>query len=489
MKDLRFKPAFPRASGAAFVLAACFATALSIATPSPARAGDCQGQGTATLALAGDVPPAVATVFGLEITGRPFAPFALLADTGNGPVEVPSIGTVCLDLGPQLRVIFDGLRTGTPFLGATGMFSTALRVPNRPAAAGRTFFMQAIVQDPTAPMGFATSDPLEFTILPSLIETFATTDQRISQNTSAIWEGDGQLVGIPISPPRFVEFTPFASIFNLPHPLVETTNPTTTGARFQMLYFSGDLDTAPGESIHGIDWGPKSNFTFASDYDDVRIRLGHLPRVGFPGGLSPLFEDNLDSIDEGNPETVFEGSYEIVNGLEVEWEPWPAFTKPFDYEVFRNLVFEWDMPAGGDTYQLFRNNSTASFPQRRAFGDGGSAQAAFFRENTTYHTRFLLVQDRGVALSNWYDTNEDDPDYATPYVKLGSLPEGTSVEFEYKGAMDINGDDIPDLETGFSSDINVADGHRFIRFRATLRASEADDVAAIKALVIPYGRN
>lgn len=452
-----------------------------------ARAGDpCAGQGNAQLAIVGNVPAAVGTVFDVRVSGLASAPFTLAFDGGSGPVEVPGIGTLCLDLGPQLRILFDGVRTGSPLLGTDGTFTTSLKVPSRPALAGRTFYMQAVVQDPSAPMGFAISNLLTIRLLPSLVEPFTTTDFRDDSQLSAIWEGNGRLEGITKSTPRVQEYQANFSQFNLAHPLVETGNPFTTGCRLHMLFMPEDLAALPGESIIGMEWSPRSDFTFASTYENVAVRLGHLAQNR--PWLSQQFSTNFDQHDNGVPTTVFEGQYDLANNLNAPWEAWPEFQSSFEYDNDTPVVFEYDMPAGGDTYQLFRNTSTSFSPNRRVFGDGGATIAGFGNENTTYSTRFVLVQDRGVARSLWYSTGTSSPDYSAPYVNIGNLPEGSAVELEFEGARDINNDGIPDpgSQSGFRSDIDEIDGLPLIRFRCSLRAIDGEDVAIVRAIVIPF---
>lgn len=480
---------FQRRSAPRFLPAFALVAALTAALAAAAHAGEdpCQGQGNATLQVVGDVPPAVGTIFGLELGGRPFSPFMLIADIGTGPTEVPGVGTVCLDLGPRKRILIDSIRSGVPLLGVDGMFSTGVKIPQRPQLAGLTFFMQGIVADPSAPMGFAITNLVTVDVLPSIMETFATTDFRDDAQVSAIWDGNGRLEGIPVSAPRIQAYTPTESVFNLPHPLVERGNSTTIGCRMQMFYTNEKLAALPGESIIGMEWSPRSNFTFASTYQNVAIRLGHM-RETKPQSLSYHFRGNHDHRVDPSPVTVFDGEYTLVNDSNAPWAPWPMFQTPFDYDNTLPLVFEFDMPEGGDTYQLFRNNSFQPMPNNRIIADGGAPTAAYGLEDTTYHTRFVLQQDRGVARSLVYKTDVPTPDYLEPYLNIGVLPEGSSITVEYEGYRDLDEDGVPDRVSGsaFQTDIDKIDGLPLVRFRVTMRANEAGEVPVLKSIVLPY---
>ena len=286
-----------------------------------------------------------------------------------------------------------------------------------------------------------------------------------------------------------MQYTPFETNFNLSHPLVEQENPFTTGARLHMLFHPAVLGAMPGESVVGMEWSPRSDFVFVSSYQDSSMTMAHLPIRGPIPTLQLNYEQNLDRAAGAAPTTVFEGEFRVENALSQPWEPWPTFATSFEYDNERALVFEWDMPEGGDTYQLFRNNSTSVSPNNRIFGNGGSDRATFGFEDTTYWTRFILLQDRALARSNFLKPDADQPDYSPALVRLGANnPEGTSVDIEYEGALDNNGDGQPDVGTltGFRANVDDLDGLPLIRFRLTLRPNEAEEVPVVKAVILPF---
>lgn len=471
------------------VLAASIGIALAVgfaAVPVAQAQDPCAGQGNAVMSIVGDIVPAPGVTIQLQIAGRPNAPVSLILDFGPGPTVVQGVGTVCLDLGPRYRIVFDGIRTGSPRLGPDGIYTMSLPIPPRPQVSGRSFYAQAIIRDNTAPNGFAITNLVTLDMRETILERFNDTDNRDAAQTSALW-GNGELRGIPKSGPRTRIHRPSQSQFLLSHPLVEVGNPLTTGARMQMIFQNFKVGAMPGESILGMEWSPKSNFTFASTYTNVKMILDHAKDTP-PDGINKTFDLNYDDRDATEPQVVYQGDYTLQNGTGVEWVPWPTFDAPFEYDSGRPLLFEWDMPAGGDTYQLFKNESYFYIPFSRVFGDGGSERAVSTGENTTYWTRFTFFQDRAIGRSTWFRISEDPaPDYHTPYV-IAVTPPGTSVHFEYEGGRDIvgNGEADPVSFSGFKADIDEIDGYEFIRFRVTLRPTDEGAVPFVKSVSIPY---
>jgi len=465
------------------LLTLCTLLSTALVTPG-ARAGDpCQGQGNATLALPGG-DPSIGTPFQLVLTGRPLARYSVLADTGPGPRTIPSVGTVCLDLGPDLRFLVDGIRQGSPRLGADGTATLDLKAPNRPSLVGRTFYVQGAIADSTAPNGIAISNMISLTVQPALVENFRTTERKDESTTNAVWNGDGVVTGTVSTTPRVSQFVPQPrSPFLLPHPLVSVNDPLTVGCRFQMKFAPEDVGAGIGESILAMSWSPRSDFVFASTYADMKVRLGHFDdRLG--ASLLGTFDLNYDGRRVGDPATVFQGDYSLPNAQNQVWVPWPSFQGPFEYDNAQSLVFEIDFPMGGQTFQLFRNRSPTVLPANRIFADGGAATKINVGDNTHYDTQFLLVQDRAHAQTTWQDTGLGSPDYRTPIVVVGQEPAGTSVQVQYEGATSPSD---TSSYTGFQSDIDRLDGLRYIRFRVVLRGdAQSGAVPVVRKVLIPY---
>lgn len=472
-------------SGAGFAAVAIL-TFVAVAFSAPgARAGSgtCDGQGDATLERIGAVPATIGNTLDFELRGRALAPVSVIADLGPGPITIPRIGTFCVDRGPRLRILFDGIRNGGVFTDANGLFAFQVPIPRRPALAGKTVYMHGIIRDDLAPNGFAISNLASFEVLPAIVEDFTTVDRRDEAVTTAMWEGTGSLIGTVASMPREVDYLTGASLFNLPHPLVEAGNPATpNGCRFQMRFVPGQIGAVPGESIIGMSWAPKSGTVLASTYRDMTIKLGN----GEAGrALVGRFDENYAS----EPTVVYQGDYSLALDFNAVWVPWPAFATDFAHDATKPLVFEVDFPAGGDTFQLFKNRSAATFPRNRIFADGGASNSTNGREDTTYETRFLLFQDRSFAQSDFIDSFRVDPDWSPGQIDFVSLPDGTRIVVEYEGAEDHDGNGIPELSTrtGFSTDIDTIDGSQFVRFKITLFGNRANGaIVEIGRITIPY---
>lgn len=457
------------AIGCAFAVIACF-TFASVGQP-------CPGQGNATLTITSAELPAPGRRITLEVTGAPFRPFAVAADVGPGPVFRPHVGTICLDLGPKLVVLFNGIRFGSPVLGVDGRFAFDLNLPARAELGGRTFVMLALVSDPGAPMGFAIAPRLDVHLERAIVEDFSTADQRDDVATTAEWTGNGEARGV-LSGTRTVTIAPTDSGFLLPHPL------TTEGNRVQFLYSASDLAASPGESVMGIEWGPRSNFVFAATYSGTELLLGHARST--PDGLALSFQDNFDDA----PVRVFSGDYAVPSSLSTTYFPWPTFATDFEYDSFRDLVFEVRVPPGAQTFQLFRNSSIAAVPRTRIVGAFGEPFAAS-GERTTYHARFSFRRVRSVAQSRFYDTGIDDPDYLPPALRIAAHPPGTVIALEVEGADDADRDGLPDpgSETGFRVDPDEIDGKRLVRFRVGFKANlDTGEVPSVGAVTIPFRR-
>jgi len=473
-------------------LASLLVFVLFVLLPMPPALGDdpCDGQGEAALAIVPETLPAAGAYFTMAVTARPFAPVTVLVDVGPGPINVPRVGTFCLDLGPHRRTIFDGIRYGVPLLPASGVFEFSLVIPAREALVGRTFYMQAAVADPPAPNGIAITNMVPITIRPSLIENFTTTERKDAEATTAIWIGDGRAVGV-VSPPRISEFVPLPqSPFLLAHPLIEVDNPYTPfGCRFQMRFESAAVGAVRGESIVGMNWAPRSNYLFPSSYPDMEVRLGYFAGTDAQG-LDPFFDLNFDPDHPEQPLLVFQGNYEVPSSLDAPWHPWPEFSIffPCDDDP-RPIVFDVQIPEGGDTYQLLRNKSTASFPRNRLLANYGEDHAINWSENTQYNTQFVLQAVRSFAQSRFVDFGSEAIDYFTPRVESGPLPAGTSVKIELEGARDLDQDGLPDPETatGWRENADEVDGYRYVRFRVTLQGNPVSGgVPEVRLVVLPF---
>jgi len=307
---------------------------------------------------------------------------------------------------------------------------------------------------------FLTADKPEEPNYRVVTETFDTVDNLDENETSAEW-GGGRLEGADVNS-RLIEFVPTPqSRFNLPHPLVEAGNMTTpNGCRFQMKWDTTHINAIPGESITSMSWQPRSNFAFFSSYRDVTMKLGH-----FPGGNGAHLGIQFDVNIIPPATTVFQGDYQVPFGLDVDWVEWPTFRTDFEYDGEHPLVMEWDMPEGGDTFQLFENKSNGNFQTHRIYANGGESRRRTPPENTQYNTRFVMVSKKSIGQSIPIDTEIGGADFDGFLVFTDTERPGTRVRTLWGGSL--NG--LP--PQSFAEQIDIADFATHIVFRIELTAN------------------
>jgi hypothetical protein len=331
--------------------------------------------------------------------------------------------------------------------------------------------------------------------------------------TTALWTGNGVLEGLPVTrrtvTVQDVETSP-------PSLLADPLRPV--GSRMQLLHFRDDFrDRTSGqgpfaESFIAMSWGPRSNYVFAATYPLVTLQLGHSDAT-VSAGLAATFDRNFSSVPN-NPTVVFEGTYTIPNSVHSPWYPWPEFTTDFEYRGTGTIVFEANVAPGGETYQLFRNTSTASTPLRRIYDRYNATAAscpclpptppaqcpssAGCAENTVYHQQFVLASKKSYGVSRYYDTQSGSPDYAAALIVFDESRGGPCGPAERNGCFIVTWDGAhanasgrpdPMTQTGFSEDINRVDGHRFIRFEILFNGHAfSGNVPVIHSVSFAYQR-
>ncbi len=315
-----------------------------------------------------------------------------------------------------------------------------------------------------------------------ITENFETTDFENTMESNARW-GTGLLEGaevafrqqsyLPMLPRGGIPGIPPPNTFNLPHPLIEAGNPATPfGTSFMMRFNPNEVGSLEGESIVGMSWAPKSRFSFFSTYPDVVMALGH--KGATPGDeLFFQYGRNYDLNIPNNPSIIFQGNYSTPVDLDARWVPWPEFQQDFEYNSINDLLLFWDMPEGGDTFQLFKNDSTRSFPRNRIFSNGGDTQGRNGRENTQYETLFDLVRKSSVGVSLAYGASFNgisfrEPNYEAFLVRQDPTRAGTNVAVEWAGGQ-AEGSAPP--SQNFSSNINSADGLPACAFKVLMAAN------------------
>lgn len=168
-------------------------------------------------------PQAIGTTVTYTLSGGAGAAFVLAASPGPGPVAIPPIGTVCLDLlAPTLLPIASGA------LPAQGTFSIPLVVPNDPNLLLVLLFAQAGVADPGHPSGTALSNALRiefenqdsFDTLPSLSQPRAlATGNRTGDGRVLVAGGGSGTVVAPVGTSTTELFDPVLRTFTAGPPM------------------------------------------------------------------------------------------------------------------------------------------------------------------------------------------------------------------------------------------------------------------------------
>ena len=80
------------------------------------------------------------------------------------------------------------------------------------------------------------------------------------------------------------------------------------------------------------------------------------------------------------------------------------------------------------------------------------------------------------------------PQWYSAYVHVHELPQGSSIDVEYGGAIDADEDGEPDLnsETSFATVIDAVGRRHLLRFRIVLRPNAQGEVPVVAAIAIPY---
>lgn len=310
-------------------------------------------------------------------------------------------------------------------------------------------------------------------------------------------------------------FSPFDSALTNLGPGVNPNG----GSRIMHLVEAQDLGN-PRASLELIEWGPTNNTVVAASYPNLRAWCGMTTvsapivcQVGVPG-MAYTYQANYDLATPQDPDPTHlnplnpqVGGVRAINGQTyataasfTSYYPFPVFDTAFDYigsgVGSGNLILEQDISPHAQPINLNRFRATAFTPTRRLIGASGAA-TAFAGGCDIYDLRFTFVQVVSSAQSTFYDTGITA---GTPtYLALGlnpdpsTQPAGTQTRIEVEGATALLSPTQPMGTTsgwltylsGTPSNV-VTDptvlfngtpssqqlsGHRYFRFRATLRAN------------------
>ncbi|MHC4959487.1 MAG: Ig-like domain-containing domain [Planctomycetota bacterium] len=301
--------------------------------------------------------------------------------------------------------------------------------------------------------------------------------------------------------------------------LVANTQPPTSDGRRQLNLFRTAEMQGNGTIIR-VAWGPDSDATFAATYPGTILRLGH-KRAGTSFATGSFFgQFDVDSYVT----VVGATNYNVPQAADINggarnddgYLDWPQLVTFFDYDGINELVLDVEAMEG-NTWQQFRTfmnvtaigncncvtlflgacQPNASLGDRQfdsTYGNDAPNPPNSFLLGVTNPSPFVHVHEfelaklRSDGQSFWYDTGDFangvflEPDYLAPILAPPVQPGGASIEMTWAGSMDGILEDV-----AFNSNINVVDGHQFIRWHAVLRANLFTGARArLELLEVPY---
>jgi hypothetical protein len=265
----------------------------------------------------------------------------------------------------------------------------------------------------------------------------------------------------------------------------------------QWVYTQGELGAAG--AITQVGWGPSSNALFASNHVKVKVLLGHSQGDSVSTSMANNF-------DVGLPVKCADAAYIIpqratidppcnADGCAVGYWPMPTFTNFFEYNGKNNVVLDVDATLGTN-YQITRVFfGPVGFPNRHTFCATGQNTGTLFEPLVT-DMQFTKKRRTTIAQSLFYDTGVGFPDFSTPILSPATQSGGTSMQVEWEAADGIlfpipgnPNNTVPDPTTftGFLTNVDQLDGHRFIRFRVTFVANvTSGEVPVLNSIAVPY---
>jgi len=410
------------------------------------------------------------------------------------PVDVP--GTFKPSMNGTEYVFTPSFHYGTgPYTIAVIMTNMITDLARNPLLNPRTVYFKTEFEPNVNTIGF-------------VVESFSSSRYEDGSNTTAEWDSikKGELHGGPITTNIVtVNYNPDgvnSRNANLDVPLVaRQTGPGCfawpKGVRSQHSYSADDIGMEG--SVTKIAWGPDSNAVFAANYPNIEIRLGNTKAAD--GVLGPVFDDNFR---DGLPLAHYSGRYDVPQRANIDpdvteafWA-FPTLTTPFDYSHVYGIVIDFQVTAA-DMCQTTRGWFWGLF----AGGPGFRNIIATDRDATMddytgggqpwiADMQFTLRRRVTQAQSKFYDTAQPAPHYSDPIVTPSSQLGGAAVTLEVQGAdgmLDSRGRTVADpaTVTTWSTNIDVADSKRFIRFRFKMYANlNSDTVPRVNQVQFPY---
>jgi hypothetical protein len=290
------------------------------------------------------------------------------------------------------------------------------------------------------------------------------------------------------------------------------------GCRVMMSYKPEDLGNAVG-AVTKVYWGPEINATsgypglFAATHENIQIRLGHTTNAA--SQLGKKFDSNWAS---GSPPlTSYDGQYAIPNDANINSPPgvytdiadhyqWPTLTTPFDYNGVDGLIVDFQMDAAKDCQTMrvwfHGSNWLADYPGTRCLlGLKKDAEESDFPDALypdgypmIYDSAFIFRRMITNAQSKFYDTAQPMPNFGDQIVSPPVQAGGATFTLEFQGAHGMPHPTMPwrvipdpSSYTQWAPSIDVADFHRFIRFRIQLIANlTSETVASFDKIQMPF---
>lgn len=444
--------------------------------------------------------PAASPGGGLDslIVDRAGVPFLTLLDLRGGPQ--PILGeTVWLGLTPALTLVDAGV------LNAVGARTNRIPIPSS-VMPGFAVFSQVVVLDGRSKNGtFRVSGGESSGIHAGKRALVWRFDDPVADGLTGDWDKavKGRLMALAPKT-RTVRSLPAEAFARFGQPIQSPLNPF--GNRQQMVVRARDLGASGQEElVTAIRWRPFGGKVSSDRFQRLWIQLGHsrvvpdftvdrisaLPK--FPAsGLDKNYAANY--APNTGPQVVYDGRYAIdPNNLRADgYLPYPSPTKWFRYNGRDSLLIDVLVPPdrnanGVNGQEIWLTVASSPRPDARIVSAGTAtnpldpfgATAAQRGDNSAFDYQIDLTDVRSSVMSGWFDSGSASPAYRRPIV-AASIPPGTSIEIDYRGARDAKGSGA-----GFWG-VFPQQGFRFLQFRATLRASPSGARPSIDTLVVPF---
>jgi len=435
----------------------------------------------------------------LLVLGQPGQPFATLLDIDGGPRTIAE------------RTFWLGLRALTVLHAGTldplGAFSASLPTPNQASLSGVALYGQALVLPRTGPFELS---PGESTILhqgsAAIVEDFR---DPVASGITGTYDRSVKRRLMAVPPTRRVVSTikPLNRLqWLFPQPIPGPLNKY--GTRVQMVFRASDLGaTGNEEVITAIRWRPFNRTVVDDRFARLNIRVSHTSVVPdftvdrfsalpmFPdSGLDLKFDNNVKQSEK--LVSLYDGPYSIRKA-DLRPDGYLSFPTPqtgFVYNGFNSLLLDFRMApsptssgANGAELYLMVQSSPKPYSLIQDYGtatntvDPFKSSVAQTGGSTVFDYQIELARTISVAQSPFLQAPKANPDYQQPAI-AASIPAGTSIEVEYRGALTAAGGSA----SYWATTIDQADGMPYVQYRVTFTSDyRTDAVPSIDTLVIP----